>query len=58
MARWHYLSTLQPPSPGRYLIKDKYGRVFEAIWNGDDFVLPIGYPITFEVVMWKFKEIS
>jgi hypothetical protein len=47
MARWHYLSTLQPPSPGRYLIKDKYGRVFEAIWNGDDFVLPIGYPITF-----------
>lgn len=54
--KWYSFSIVEPDERCQCLIKDRYDRIFEARWNGYDFVLPIGFVISHEVVMWKFKD--
>jgi hypothetical protein len=51
---WNDFGEVEPTEIGYYTIKDEYDRVFENIkWNGKDFVLQIGIPVTHEVWAWK-----
>ena len=54
--KWYSFSIVEPKDISDCLIKDRYDRVFEARWNGHDFVLPIGFTVSHDVVAWKFKD--
>lgn len=54
--KWYLFSIVEPKEVADCFIRDRFGRVFEARWNGYDFVLPIGFTVSHEVEAWKFKE--
>lgn len=54
MEKWHYINDLKPKEAGRYNIKTIYGNESKEVrWDGEDWLLDIGYPITHEVEMWE-----
>ena len=57
--KWNYVENGYPEKNGNYKVKSKYSKTEEYIakWDGNNFILEIGFPITNEVLAWREPDI-
>lgn len=58
--KWNYVENGYPEKNGNYKVKSKYSKTEEYIakWDGNNFILEIGFPITNEVLAWREPDIT